>query len=329
MPLQMRRDSSRVGNVEGGWVAAAAVAALGGVVMHPDQQKYAKFTGKARLDKSINSLLGIIEGIAIDGHINDREISYLNIWLEEHAELQDLHPFNEFVPLVAAALSDGVLDSEEREDIVWLCERLRSQEFYDQTTADLQRLHAILGGIVADTRISEEELRGLSDWMEERPHLKSCWPFDEIGSLITGVLADKKIDEQEHEMLHAFFSEFTALLDSKTITKAPISESGPVRGLCAVDPEITFLERGFCFTGSSPRFTRSQIEEIVRELGGTAHANPSKQVHYLIIGSEGNPCWAFSCYGRKVEKAVKLRKAGVRVVIVHELDFHDAIADQR
>ncbi|KAF1691970.1 BRCT domain-containing protein [Pseudoxanthomonas daejeonensis] len=297
--------------------------------MHPDQKRFAKFTGKARLDKSINSLLGIIEGIAIDGRINELEISYLALWLSEHREIENLHPFNELVPRVAAAMADGVLDQEEREDILWLCKRLRSREFYDQTTTDLQRLHAILGGIVADTRISEEELRGLSDWMEEHPHLKSCWPFDEIGSLITAVLADKKIDEKEHEMLHAFFSEFTALLDSRTITKAPIAESGPIRGLCAVDPEITFLERGFCFTGSSPRFTRPQIEELVQELGGTAHATPSKKVHYLIIGAEGNPCWAFSCYGRKVEKAVKLRKAGVRVVIVHELDFHDAVADHR
>lgn len=296
--------------------------------MHRDHQRYAKFTGKARLDKAINSLLGIIDGISIDGHINDLEVSYLNLWLTDHDELKDLHPFNEFVPRVAAAVADGILDQEERDDILWLCERLRSQEFYDQATADLQRLHAILGGIVADTRISEEELRGLSDWMEEHPHLKTCWPFDEIGSLITGVLADKKIDEQEHEMLHAFFSEFTALLDARTITSAPIAEPETVRGLCAVDPEITFVDRGFCFTGASTRFTRSEFQGIVEKLGGTAHGTPSKKVHYLIIGAEGNPCWAFACYGRKVEKAVKLRKSGVRVVIAHELDFHDAVADR-
>lgn len=31
--------------------------------------------------------------------------------------------------------------------------------------------------------------------------------------------------------------------------------------------------------------------------------------------------WAFSCYGRKVEKAVQLRKDGSQVIIVHENDF--------
>ncbi len=51
------------------------------------------------------------------------------------------------------------------------------------------------------------------------------------------------------------------------------------------------------------------------------------KLNYLVIGAEGNPCWAFACYGRKVEKAVELRKKGIRVVLVHENDFHDAVLD--
>ncbi|GMA55471.1 hypothetical protein GCM10025857_68280 [Alicyclobacillus contaminans] len=47
---------------------------------------------------------------------------------------------------------------------------------------------------------------------------------------------------------------------------------------------------------------------------------------YLVVGDQGNPCWAFSCYGRKVEKAVKLRKQGRRILIIHEVDFWDALA---
>lgn len=296
--------------------------------MHPDHRPYVKYTGRARLEKSINSLVGIVEGIAIDGHINEIERNYLDLWMAEHAELRDQHPFNELMPRVEEALADHVLDDGEREDILWLCERLRSTEFFDIVTADLQRLHALLGGIIADTKIEEKELRGLSDWMEEHSHLKSCWPFDEIGSLITGVLADKKIDEQEHSMLHAFFSEFTALLDSRTITSAPLLEDGSIKGLCAVDPEIVFSDRGFCFTGAASRHSRADLDEIVKQLGGTCHPNPSKKTHYLVVGGEGNPCWAFACYGRKVERAVQLRKQGVRIQIVHELDFHDAVPEQ-
>jgi NAD-dependent DNA ligase len=295
--------------------------------MHSDHQPYLKYTSRARLEKSINSLLGLVEGVAIDGRINAVEADFLTTWLEEHRELRELHPYNELAPAVEAAVSDGVLTEEERQDIVWLCNRLRSTEYFDTITADLQRLHAILGGVIADMKISEEELRGLRDWMDKHEHLKTCWPYDEIGSLITAVLADQKIDEQEHQVLHSFFSEFTAILDSRTIVSAPIREAGTIVGLCAVCPDVTFSKQSFCFTGASMRYPRARLRDVVVDLGGEFLDSMSKKVNYLVIGADGNPCWSYACYGRKVEKAVELRKAGHSVVIVHENDFHDAVAD--
>ncbi|WP_222102284.1 BRCT domain-containing protein [Candidatus Propionivibrio aalborgensis] len=275
----------------------------------------------------MNSLLGLIEGISIDGAINASELGFLHLWLSDHDEVQHRHPFNELVPVVHAAVADGVLTQDEREDIIWLCERLRSTEYFDKTTADLQRLHAVVGGIVADGHISEEELRGLSSWLQDHEHLKTCWPYDEIDSLITTVLVDKKIDEQEHQMLKNFFSEFTAVLDERTIVSPSFAEGTTLVGLCAVCPEVEFEGSLFCFTGASTRYTRTNLTEIVNRLGGEVVSTMSAKVRYLIIGADGNPCWAYACYGRKVEKAVQLRKSGVRLLIIHENDFHDAVAD--
>lgn len=297
--------------------------------MHTDHLPYIMFTTRSRLDKSINSLIGIVEGIAIDGSINTSELGFLRLWLNDHTELQDRHPYNELVPVVLQAVADGVLSLDEREDILWLCERLRSTDYYDKTTADLQRLHALVGGIVADGIITETELRGLSAWLADHEHLKTCWPYDEIDSLITAVMADKKIDEQEHKMLKDFFSEFVAVLDERTIVSPRISEGAALAGLCAVCPEIEFEDSKFCFTGASMRYTRSQLSETVSRLGGEVVSSMTATVNYLIIGADGNPCWAYACYGRKVEKAVQLRKSGARLLLVHENDFHDAVADQQ
>lgn len=295
--------------------------------MHKDHREYFKFTARSRLEKSINSLLGLIEGIAVDGSINDSEVGFLNLWLGEHRELQDWHPFNELLPVVEQAISDGVLTEDERQDILWLCEKLRSTDFYDATTADIQRLHAVLGGVAADGVISEAELEGLSTWLSEHEHLRACWPYDEIDSLITAVLSDKIIDEQEQKMLMAFFSEFVAILDDRTITNPHLSEGASVVGLCAVCPEISFSGSSFCFTGTSFKYSRAQFAEVVKNLGGEVVTSVSSKLNYLIIGADGNPCWAYACYGRKVEKAVELRKKGVRLILVHENDFHDAVAD--
>lgn len=56
--------------------------------MDDDLKAYIHFTGKSRLDKSINSLLGLIEGIAIDGQINSAEIALMRMWLEDHRDLR-------------------------------------------------------------------------------------------------------------------------------------------------------------------------------------------------------------------------------------------------
>ncbi|RDX35035.1 NAD-dependent DNA ligase [Kangiella sp. HD9-110m-PIT-SAG06] len=296
--------------------------------MYKDHQPYYMFTTYSQLEKSINSLLGIIEGISIDSEINQQELKFLNLWLEEHKNVQQKHPFNELMPVIADALKDGVLDEEERANIKWLCKNLSSKSYINKTTAALQRLHSILAGVVADSQITEKELSGLSDWLMEHEDLRSCWPYDEVDSLITVVLSDQVIDEKEHKLLMAFFSEFIDLYDDKTLT-APLfsNDNSTIQGVCATCPEIVFEESLFCVTGASGSYSRKEFFEVIESLGGKTTKNLTQKVNYLIIGSEGNPCWAYACYGRKVEKAINMRKKGLPLVIVHENDFHDAMLD--
>lgn len=294
---------------------------------HTEHREYLKFSGQSRLDKAINSLLGLIEGIAADGKVTAGEVAFLDLWLQENGDLRNKHPYNELMPVIEEALRDGVLSDAERADILFVCEKLRSTDFFDAVTADMQRLHGFLGGIMADGVVTEAELRTLSDWVADHDHLKSVWPYDEVESLISTVLRDGKIDADEQRMLKAFFSEFLALLDNQTITTPQMLEGTTLTGVCAICPEISFEGKTFCFTGASNRLSRKQFGELVQKLGGLSADGITKKTDYLVIGAEGNPAWAFACYGRKVEKAVMLRKEGVRIVLVHENDFHDAVAD--
>jgi NAD-dependent DNA ligase len=291
---------------------------------------YQRFHFKSRLEKSLNSLLGLIEGIAIDGQINGSEFALVRLWFEDHRDLQHRHPYNEIIPVLAEAIADGVLDAGEREDLKYLCERLTSSEYFSRVTADLQRLHAVVGGIAADGAISVEEMRALSDWLADHEQLKSCWPYDEIESLTAQVLQDGKVDEAEQKMLLSFFSEFLAVLDDRTIVSPLVIEghASTIGALCAVAPEVQFEGATFCITGKSSKLSQSEFGSLVSRLGGEPLDDVSKKLNYLVVGANGNPCWAYACYGRKVEKAVKLRKEGVRLVILHENDFHDAVLDQ-
>ncbi len=295
--------------------------------MHDDHHSYYRFTGPARLEKAVNSLLGLIEGVSIDGVINDAEIRFIRSWLDENRELEHYHPFNELMPVVDMAIADGILSEDERLNILWLCERLQSSSYFDLATADMQRLHALLAGIIADGEVTENELRGLSNWLSDHEHLKTCWPYEEIESVITAVLRDGKIDNEEHELLQNFFSEFVAIADNRTIVAPKITKDQNIIGLCAICPDIVFEGKKFGFTGSSSKYSRAQFGELVERLGGIVAGSVTKSLDYLIIGGEGNPCWAYACYGRKVEMAVTLRKNGARLLLIHENDFHDAVAD--
>lgn len=295
--------------------------------MKEDLGDYIQYHPRSKVDKALNTLLGLVLGIGLDGKIKPIERGLLNTWLSENQALCNKHPYTELIPLINRSLGDDILDEEEREDIKWLCEKLSSQDYYDNVTADIQVLHGILGGAAADGIVTKEELLALGDWLDDHAHLKSCYPYDEVEALLMSVLKDGQVDEAESKFLQAFFSEFISVRDDKTITSPITAIENTIVGVCAVCPEIIFEGSSFCFTGESSKFKRSQFAELVSTLGGKACNGITKQVNYLVIGAGGNPCWAYACYGRKVEKAVELRKSGSKLLIVHEHDFHDAVAD--
>jgi hypothetical protein len=288
---------------------------------------YEKFTGLARLDRDVHELEGLLRGIAADGRVLPQEVVALRRWCDQHDDADRMSPFDSLVPRVRAAIEDGVLTDDERADVLWLCERTRTPSaYYSVATSDMQRLHGVLAGIGADGAIVERELRSLREWMEGADHLRGTWPYDEIDGLITGVLSDGKIDEEEHRFLVAFTSEFLRAT-TNLVLESPFEESLIRFGVCASCPEIVFKDRRFCFTGESPAGARRHLEQVVAQLGGEPLPRVRADLDYLIVGAEGGKSWAFSCYGRKVEAAVKLRKSGARLTIAHEFDFWDAAAD--
>lgn len=293
-----------------------------------DHDDYFWFTGKARLSRDIHILQGYLEGIAADSQINDSELKSLMQWLSEHKEFSDRHPFNEVIPRIQQIIVKGMADEEERADLLWLTHRFDTEDgYYDDVTSDMQRLQGILAGILADGRITEDELNALDVWVEERAYLKRCWPYDRLHVIITHVMRDGRVDAQEHEALVEYFGEFVSAGERKAV--GVVESDVTVSGVCELAPAISFGGRAFCFTGSSSRGTRADLASVVVNLGGQFHKSIKLDTDYLIVGADGNPCWAYACYGRKVEDAVERRRNGQNILIAHENDFWDAAHTQQ
>ena len=295
------------------------------------EREYRQFTKPAELHKAINTLRGLVAGINSDLAVGDKEVTELAHWCELHAHLRDRHPFSEILPVVEHAYEDGVVTEDEAKDILWLCNNfVDDSSYYDMMTSSIQFLAGMLHGLLAEGELSDREITTLKAWIDANDFLAGTYPFDEINSLLHVVLEDKKITADEREKLMAFFGniiDFTASYNLSEKDFSQLREKYSIGGICAVCPEIVFEGKLFCFTGESYRAKRAEIAETITRLGGKARSSVSAKTDYLVVGNAGNPCWAYACYGRKIEEAVNLRKEGAGVVIVNETDFWDAVDD--
>lgn len=85
--------------------------------------------------------------------------------------------------------------------------------------------------------------------------------------------------------------------------------------------DIRFERSSFCFTGPAETGPRRKLHEITRKLDGRPVDRVIESLDYLVIGAQSSPCWAYSTYGRKIEKVIENRKKGVTTNILHENDF--------
>ncbi|SMB95557.1 BRCA1 C Terminus (BRCT) domain-containing protein [Desulfonispora thiosulfatigenes DSM 11270] len=296
-----------------------------------EELDFRHYMSKAEIDKALHTLEGLLKGVALDNIINNLEVEEVKHWCNQHEEYLDRHPFSELIPLLIEALEDNHLDKDEIKDILWVCNNFKTQSaYYDLVTSDIQRLQGILHGILSDNEITIEEIKGLKDWLNENDHLTTTYPYDEIYSLVVSVLSDGILSNEEKIILKIFFSDFVDTGNSKSIesheTKV-LKKQLSISGICAICPEILIENKVFCFTGVSEKTTRKGFSDVIEALKGQYKNSVTQKTNYLVVGNKGNPCWAFSCYGRKVEEAITLRKKGHNIQIVNENDFWDFIED--
>lgn len=295
------------------------------VVGQREEGEFFHFTTPQRIEREMHLLQGMLNGIAIDRKLNDKEVDAVFNWCAARDRLLDMAPFCEVRDELLAIGEGRELTHEQREDLLWFCLRYTTaNKYYDALTSEVQRLHGVLAGIAADGVITHEELTRLRGWLVAHGHLAAMWPFDEIDALVTAVLADGRIDEQEHAALLGFCGQFSGDGLGPAVDKDMV-----LAGICVTDPDIAFRGKRFCFTGRpAPPNSKRILSEAVVARGGNVIGHLNRGTDYLVVGSCGSECWAFSCYGRKVEMAMAYRREeGLPIQIVHEFDFLDAVQE--
>jgi hypothetical protein len=192
------------------------------------------------------------------------------------------------------------------------------------------RIHSemlgLIRGLLADGRLTDEEILLFRDWLRATPEAASAWPGRHLADRVMRVLADGIITEEEREDLTALMREVSGDVvqgapgDQKEAFYTPTGAAFDVPA-----PPIVLGSRHFVLTGQFITGTRSHCEGLVTTRGGTCQSTPTRQTNYLVIGSIGSEQWAHSAYGRKIERAIALRDAGQPIGIVAEEHWVSAL----
>lgn len=287
------------------------------------QSEYSFFTKPAQLNKAVNTLRGLVAGLSADGSVSGDEVSELVHWCQVHAMLRDRHPFSEIIPCIEDIIENGEIEPSEKDKILWICSNfVDDSKYYDISTSTIQFLNGFAHGLLADGKLSDSEIQTLSRWIAANSFLKGTYPYDEISAIISRY-------ESDPNELAAFLSTIIDFKDSANLSDETfdnIRRRYAEGGIYAEDPAIDFCNKTFCFTGESYKATRAELESAVVEHGGNCSGAITKKVDFLIVCDAGNIAWAHCAYGRKIEKAVCLRKQGLRIQIVRESDFWAALS---
>ena len=83
------------------------------------------------LKRSCQELIGIAEGVLIDGHLSDDEILFLKSWLEENDQIAYSWPGEVLYKRICDVLDDGIIDEAERKYLAKTLEELIGGSFQE------------------------------------------------------------------------------------------------------------------------------------------------------------------------------------------------------
>ncbi len=282
-------------------------------------------------ERATNKLIGVLSGIKADRKINIKELQKLKEWLETHNNLLYKMPFCEIYEMIERIVEDEIIDEYEQDDLMQYCKNYEEENSpYDNLKNEIQVLHGFVLGIGADNIINTDEVKALEKWMLYHEPVITKWPFDKLYNHLQKILEDGVVTKEEEIKLLNFITGFqdnktnfkvydkTVFVNRWMETDAPIVET--MKGITEKVVNITIEGKSVCITGLM-KVKRGTVIDLIIERGGISQKNVTLDLNYLVIGDLSNPCWKYTTYGGKIEKAMEYKKEGAKISIVSENDF--------
>ncbi|MCQ2106749.1 MAG: BRCT domain-containing protein [Fibrobacter sp.] len=273
-------------------------------------------------NKAAATLYGVLNGITADQQLNDTEILFLQVWLEQQSEMKG--DILDIYDAVKAALEDGVITSEEREDLKCLLDDcLEFSENVFESDVEVNQFVGFLKGISADGIINKAEFERLKQYVFNAPlKIQKAFPFNIVYDRINMILRDQVVDDAELKELNALVSDIVGTHfteDGDAVGGATSLFNDAISG--------SLNGKNVCFTGKFISGSRKQIESKAASLGAIPQGSVTNSTDYVVIGTMVSRDWIHESSGRKIEKAMGLKKKGAPIIITNEQTWNEFISE--
>jgi len=274
------------------------------------------FSFSKEKSRAIHGLKGILIGIVADQKLNESELLFLDSWLKSQQYLADDQDVMGILAMVGEILADGFISPESLQTMQGKIEILimHMKDFEDDRAAGIEELLGFLSGIAADGHLNDQEVGALSKWLDSNLLIRGKWPASVVVERVAAILEDGVITEDERQ-------------DLMRIIQQVAGESASPEGLRLEasievweDPVEAIKVEGstFCLTGDFVSGDRTAVTSKLRSLGAEISPGVNKTVDFLVIGTLASHNWLYSSHGRKIEKALHLKRRGVAIKTVTE-----------
>lgn len=187
----------------------------------------------------------------------------------------------------------------------------------------VDELIGLARGLVADGLINKAEAEYLQKWLVAHADVTDNPIVANLRGRVDQMLADNIFDADEAAELFDTLEKFSG--SDFELGEVLKSTSLP---LDVPSPQLSCDGTCFCFTGTFAYGSRAECESAVEGLGAKA-GSLTKNTDYLVIGIYATESWMHSAYGRKIERAVEMKREGVPIAIVGETHWSDFIRHVR
>ncbi len=293
-------------------------------ISDPEKQDYIDKEAQLRAEKAVNCLYGLLRGLLLAQSLGPHALLALQNALSEFEGLLEFSVYRDLLTPLRQII-EAPLSLEALSDLFLRCKSALDDQpklRYGIDASEKQELFSIFWGMTT-VPLSRKSMEALQRWMQERPRLIATWPCQPLKQKIDRLLEQDEISGEDwafyEKQLRAFSSyepePFTLRDLQRFAAYKPIT-------LCDLDAQILIPEHLFCLTGDFLR-GRERLEQEILKNGGQLVSEVDAQVHYVLRGDLGHPCYFDCLCGSKLVKARELQAQGVPIAVISESDFWD------